>query len=86
MPPQYLKIRIPRIPAGLIANLLGLAGLIGFAVCIGGLAGNWWVSGAIGAVFAVGLSWMANSAPAASVAAPAGGNIHQLAPAGARSA
>jgi hypothetical protein len=62
-----LRIRVPRVPAGLFANLLGAAGLIAFAVCVGGVLANfgmpgaWWVSGIIGALEAITLSWIAST-------------------------
>jgi hypothetical protein len=56
-----IRIRLPRIPAGLAANLLGLFGLIGVALAVGGLTGNWWWSVLTGAVFAVGLSYVAQT-------------------------
>lgn len=54
-----LRIRVPQPPAGLLGNLLGLAGLIAVAVAVGGLTGNWWWSALTGGVFAVALSWIA---------------------------
>lgn len=56
-----IRIAVPRIPAGLAANLLGLAGLIVFALAVGGLTGNWWWSALVGGVFAVGLSYIAQT-------------------------
>lgn len=62
-----VRIRLPRVPAGLFANLLGLAGLIAFAVCVGGIlasigfAGAWWVAGLVGACQAVALSYIAST-------------------------
>jgi hypothetical protein len=86
--PIYIRVRVPRLPAGLGANLLGLAGLIGFAVTVGALAGTWWWSVGVGSVFAVGLSWLASSEQPAT-AAPAGAdssNVHQIASSGVRAA
>lgn len=57
-----LRIRVPRIPAGLIANLVGLAGLVAVAAAVGGLTGVWWWSLLIGGVFAVGLAYVASAA------------------------
>lgn len=89
MPARYVRFRVPRIPPGLGANLLGLAGLIGFAVTVGALAGNWWWSAGVGSVIAVGLSWIASAdEPATAAAEPS--NVHPIlaapAPAGVRSA
>lgn len=82
MAPRYIQLRVPRMPAGLAANLLGLAGLVAVAVAVGALAGSWWWSVGLGGLFAVGLSWMASAdEPAADSS-----NVHQLGPAGVRSA
>lgn len=56
-----IRIALPRVPAGLPANLLGVLGLAAFALAVGGLAGNWWWSVLVGAVFAVGLSYIAQT-------------------------
>lgn len=61
-----IRIAVPRIPHGLAANLLGLFGLVAFALAVGGLTGNWWWSVAVGGVFAVGLSLIAQTHAAAS--------------------
>lgn len=60
-----VRIRVPRVPAGLGSNLLGLAGLIAVAAALGGLLGNWWVSALAGGVFAVALAALAQNAQAA---------------------
>lgn len=60
-----IRIAVPRVPPGLLANLLGLAGLVGVAAAVGGLAGNWWWSVLVGAFFAVGLSYVAQTQAAA---------------------
>jgi hypothetical protein len=52
-------VRIPAPSSALLANLLGLFGLIGIAVSVGGLTGNWWWSALAGSAFAVGLSVIA---------------------------
>ncbi len=53
-----IRVRLPRIPAGALSNLIGLLGLVAIVVAIGGLAGVWWaVLG--GGVFAVGLAALA---------------------------
>jgi len=56
-----IRIAVPRLPSGLAANLIGLLGLIGVALAVGGLAGNWWWSVLVGGVFAVGLSYVAQT-------------------------
>jgi hypothetical protein len=65
-----IRIAVPRVPPGLAANLLGLAGLVAFALAVGGLTGDWWWSVLVGGVFAVGLSYVAQT-QAAAQAAPA---------------
>lgn len=54
-----VTIRIPALPAGLLSNLLGLAGLAAVVVAVGGLTHNWWWSILVGGVAAVGLSVIA---------------------------
>lgn len=62
-----VRIRVPRIPAGLFGNLMGLLAMAGFALCVGGLLfafgmpGAWWVSGIIGAIELGFLSWVAST-------------------------
>jgi hypothetical protein len=58
-----VTIRIP-VPRGLGSNLLGLAGLLAFALAVGGLSGNWWWSVLIGGVFSFGLAVLIQMAPA----------------------
>lgn len=63
-----IRIAVPRVPTGLLANLLGLLGLLGVALAVGGLTGSWWWSALVGGVFSVGLSYVAQThatAPAA---------------------
>ena len=55
-----VTITLPRIPAGALSNLAGLAGLIAAVVAIGGLAGVWWAVLA-GGLVAVGLSALAQA-------------------------
>lgn len=84
---REIRFKVPRIPPGLLANLLGLAGLIAVALTVGGLAGNWWWSVGVGGVFAVALSWIATADEPA--AAGQLSNVHPIvppAPAGVRSA
>jgi hypothetical protein len=67
-----IRIAVPRVPAGLVANLLGLLGLVAFALAVGGLTHQWWWSVLVGGVFAVGLAWVAQTQAAAQAAdAPA---------------
>lgn len=62
-----VRIRVPRIPAGLFGNLMGLLAMAAFAVCVGGLLfafgmpGAWWVSGIVGAIELGFLSWVAST-------------------------
>lgn len=63
-----IKIRVPAL-SGLVPNLLGLLGLLGFALAVGGLTGNWWWSLLCGSVFTVGLAYVAQTYAAASQAA-----------------
>lgn len=54
-----IRIRVPRVPSGMAGNLLGLLGLVAFALAVGGLTGNWWWSVLVGGAMAVGLSVVA---------------------------
>lgn len=63
-----IRIAVPRVPPGLPANLLGLFGLIGVALAVGGLTGSWWWSVLVGSVFAVGLSFVAQTQAQAAAA------------------
>lgn len=53
-------------------NLVGVTGLIGFAVGLGGVAGNWWVTVMVAGLFAVALSYIASTQLAADEPAPPG--------------
>lgn len=67
-----VTIRVPAPPPGLLANLLGLAGLVAIIVAIGALTSWPWALLAAG-VFAVALAWLASvqqQAPAVRSAAP----------------
>lgn len=59
-----IRIPLPRIPAGLGANLVGLLGLAAIVVAIGMLAGVAWAVLA-GGVIAVGLAYVAQTQAAA---------------------
>lgn len=63
-----IRIAVPRLPSGLVGNLIGLIGLVAVAVAVGGLTGNGWWSVLLGGVFAVGLSAIAATHAAASTA------------------
>lgn len=56
-----IRIAVPRLPQGLVANVVGLLGLLGIAAAVGGLTGVWWWSLLVGGVFGVGLSWIAQT-------------------------
>lgn len=56
-----IRIPVPRVPAGLIGNLVGLLGLIAVAVAVGGLTGNWWWAVLTGGLSAVLLSYVAGA-------------------------
>lgn len=64
-----ITLRVPRIPAGLVSNLVGLLGLVAVAIAVGGLTGNWWWTALVGGVFAVGLAALAQSEAAAAQSA-----------------
>lgn len=64
-----IRINVPRIPSGLLSNLVGLAGLLAVVLAVGGLAGNWWWSVLAGGFVAVGLSYIAQTHAAAEAAA-----------------
>jgi len=67
-----IRIAVPRLPHGLAANLVGLAGLLALVLAVGGLTGNWWWSVLAGGLVAVGLSYIAQTHAAAEAAeAPA---------------
>ncbi len=59
-----VRFRVPRIPAGLFGNLVGLLAFAAFAVCVGGvlsafdMPGAWWVSGIVAAAELFFLSWV----------------------------
>jgi len=54
-----VQFRVPVPSSELLANLLGLAGLLAFVVGAGGLLGNWWVSVVLAGGVCVFLSWVA---------------------------
>ena len=60
-----IRIPVPRLPRGLGANLAGLLGLVAVALAVGGLTGCWWWSLLLGGLFAVGLSYVAQTHAAA---------------------
>lgn len=64
-----IRIAVPRIPSGLLANLVGLAGLLAVVLAVGGLTGNWWWSVLAGGAVAVGLSYVAQTHAAAEAVA-----------------
>lgn len=54
-----IRIPVPRLPHGFVANLVGLLGLVAMVLAVGGLTGNWWWSALAGGLVAVGLSYVA---------------------------
>lgn len=56
-----IKIRLPRIPSGGLANIVGLLGLLGVVLAVGGLAGNWWWSLLAGGMVATALAYVAQT-------------------------
>lgn len=72
---RTVTLRLPAVPSGLFGNLLGVVAMAAFAVCVGGflaslgVSGAWWVAGAIGAVEAFSLSWVAAASAEAEPAA-----------------
>lgn len=69
-----IEIRIP-VPRGLLANLVGLLGLLAAVLAVGGLTGNWWWSLLVGGLVTVGLSYVAQT-HAATAAEP--GNLRAV--------
>jgi len=59
-----IQFRLPVPSSELLANLLGLAGLVAVVVGAGGLLGNWWVSLVLAGGVCVFLSWVATQQPA----------------------
>lgn len=66
-----MLIRIPVLSSQLLSNLLGVIGLVGFAVALGGLLGNWWATMLTGSAMLVGLAYVSylHAQPAAAAAA-----------------
>lgn len=62
-----IRIPVPRLPEGMIGNLVGLAGAIAIAVAIGGLTGNWWWALLVGGAMAVGMAYVAGASKAPAV-------------------
>jgi hypothetical protein len=56
-----IKIRLPRIPAGGMANIVGLLGLVGVVLAVGGLTGNWWWSLLTAGLVATGMAYVAQT-------------------------
>jgi hypothetical protein len=54
-----LKVRIPAPTSNLLVNLLGVFGLIGFAVSVGGLTHNVWWAVLVASVEVVGIAVVA---------------------------
>jgi hypothetical protein len=56
-----IRIKVPRMPSGLLPNLIGLIGLIAVALAAGGLTGNYWWSVLVGGVFAIGVAYVVST-------------------------
>jgi hypothetical protein len=56
-----IKIRLPRIPSGGLANIVGLLGLLGVVLAVGGLTGNYGWSLLAGGVVATSLAYIAQA-------------------------
>lgn len=56
-----ITVRVPKPSSELLANLLGVVGLLGVAVAVGGLTGNWWWTLGVASAFAVFLSVVATT-------------------------
>lgn len=65
-----ITVRVPRPSSELLANLLGVVGLLGVAVAVGGLTGNWWWTLGVASAFAVFLSAVAATKADAAEDAP----------------
>jgi hypothetical protein len=70
-----IRIRVPRVPAGAVSNLLGLLGLVAMVVAVGGLTGNVWWAVLTGGAFAVGLAVLAQVGAEAGVQAAAAPSV-----------
>lgn len=74
-----VTIKIPALPRGLFANLLGLAGLVAMIVAVGGLTHNWWWTLLAAGIVSVGLSYIAhlNGVAAAEPAGEPAGDVER---------
>lgn len=57
----YIRIPVPRLDAGLGANLLGLLGLIALVCAPGALTGDWAWTLVTGGLAGVGLSYLVSA-------------------------
>lgn len=64
-----VQFRVPAVSSERLGDALGVAGLVAIVVCVGGLVGNWWVSGVLAGAAMVFVSWA--SAKSRAAAAPA---------------
>lgn len=64
---REVRFSVPRLPSGTLGNVIGLAGLIAVAVCVGGflsalnVPGAWWVTGLLSGLILFGLASVAAS-------------------------
>jgi hypothetical protein len=73
----YVRVPVPRMPAGLGTNLLGVAGLVAIVLAVGSLT-DWRWGLLIAGLFAVGLTVIAQKQEAQ--VSPAGANVTAIAP------
>jgi hypothetical protein len=73
----YVRVPVPRMPAGLGTNLLGVAGLVAIVFAIGSLT-SWKWALLIAGLFAVGLTVIAQKQEAQ--VSPAGANVTAMGP------
>jgi hypothetical protein len=68
-----INIDVPTPGSTTVSNVLGLAGVVGLAVCVGGLVGNWWWTGLTASLLLVLIAAVTtyNAAPVSEEPGPA---------------